>query len=63
MRDDVENRFQRSGVVWPREEEEKGKLDILNHFLNVMKKQVKGNKISVREILVGFWKKAWLMLR
>ena len=52
MRDDVENRFQRSGVVWPRKEEEKGKLDILNHFLNVVKKQVKGNEISVREILV-----------
>ena len=45
MRDDVENRFQRSGVVWPRGEEEKGKLDILNHCLNV-KKQVKGNKIN-----------------
>ena len=42
----MENRFQRSGVVWPREEGEKRKLDILNHCLNVVKKQVKGNKIN-----------------
>lgn len=62
MTDDMENKFQRrSGVVWPREEEGKGELGISSHFLNVVGKKVEGNEISVRrEILVGFWKKAWL---
>ena len=61
MTDDVENKFQRrSEVVWPREEEGKGELGVSSHFLSVVGKQVEGNEISVREILAGFWKKAWL---
>ena len=37
MRDDRENRFPgRSGVVWPRGEEGKGKLGISNHFFSML---------------------------
>lgn len=63
MRDDRENRFPgRSGVVWPRGEEGKGKLGISNHFFDVVGKQVKGNETSTREILVGFWRKPWQVM-